>query len=105
MTDSINAKLERAQSDPEFEMLVNSRRRLGWLLSLIMMIIYFGFILMIAFAPAHLGKPIGEGVTTVGIPIGIMVIVSAFILTGIYVWRANSTFDAISKRIAERAEQ
>lgn len=99
-----NTVLERAKSDPEFETLVHARSRLAWTLTAIMMVIYFGFILMIAFAPAHLGKPIGDGVTTIGIPLGILVIVSAFLLTGLYVWRANTTFDAISKRIAERAK-
>jgi len=102
LTDS---RLVSAENDPEFKTLVAARSRLAWVLTTIMMVIYFGFILMIAFAPAHLGKPIGDGVTTIGIPIGIFVIVSAFLLTGIYVWRANSTFDAISKRIAERAGQ
>lgn len=105
MTDQSNAILERAENDPEFDTLVRARSRLAWTLTTIMMVIYFGFILMIAFAPAHLGAPIGSGVTTIGIPIGIMVIVAAFLLTGIYVWRANLTFDAVSKRIAERAKQ
>lgn len=105
MADTTDAQLERAQNDPEFQTLVRSRSRLAWILSSIMMAIYFGFILMIAFAPAHLGKPIGAGVTTVGIPIGIFVILAAFVLTGIYVWRANSSFDAMSQRIAERAKQ
>lgn len=103
MTDP-NTVLERAKNDPEFEMLVRARSRLAWTLTTIMMVIYFGFILMIAFAPAHLGKPIGDGVTTIGIPLGIFVILSAFLLTGLYVWRANTTFDAISKRISERAK-
>lgn len=105
MTDTSDAILTRAQSDPEFERLVKARSKLAWTLSSIMMVIYFGFILMIAFAPAHLGRPIGDGVTTIGIPIGLFVIIAAFLLTGIYVWRANSSFDAMSKRIAERAKQ
>ena len=66
--------LERAENDPEFETLVGARSRLAWILTTIMMIIYFGFILTIAFAPAHLGAPIGSGVTTVGIPIGVFII-------------------------------
>ncbi len=105
MTDPTQAMLDRAQLDPEFETLVHARSRLAWTLASIMMVIYFGFILMIAFAPAHLGRPIGEGVTTIGIPIGVSVIIAAFILTGIYVWRANATFDALSQRIVERAKQ
>ena len=105
MADPNQAMLDRAQNDPEFEILVRSRSKLAWTLTAIMMTIYFGFILMIAFAPAHLGAPIGNGVTTIGIPIGVCVIIAAFVLTGIYVWRANVSFDAISQRIIERAKQ
>jgi len=58
----------------------------------------------IAFAPAVLGLRIGNGVTTVGIPVGLLVIISAFVLTGIYVRRANSEFDALTRQIIERAK-
>lgn len=105
MSEPSSAALERARNDPEFAELVAARSRLAWILTTIMMVIYFGFILMIAFAPALLGKPIGAGVTTIGIPIGVLVIISAFLLTGFYVWRANGTFDVMSKRIVERAKQ
>jgi len=45
---------------------------------------------------------LGTGVTTIGIPIGLFVIVSAFVLTGIYVNKANSKYDALIRRIVER---
>ena len=69
-----------------------------------MLAIYFGFIFIIAFAPKTLGTPIGSGVTTIGIPLGLFVIVSAFVLTGIYVRRANTEFDAITRQIIEEAK-
>ena len=50
--------------------------------------IYYGFILIVAFAPSVLGIPI-YGVVTLGIPIGVFIIVAAFVLTGIYVRRAE----------------
>ena len=53
---------------------------------------------IIAFAPKLLGTPIGGGVMTVGIPVGLFVIVSAFVLTGIYVHRANSEFDRLTRQ-------
>jgi uncharacterized membrane protein (DUF485 family) len=55
-----------------------------------------------AFAPKVLGTPIGGGVMTVGIPVGLFVIVSAFVLTGIYVHRANSEFDSMTRQIKEK---
>jgi uncharacterized membrane protein (DUF485 family) len=96
--------LARVQADPEFTTLVERRHKLAWSLSALMLAIYFGFILMIAFAPALLGTPIGDGVTTIGIPIGVLVILAAFLLTGIYVYRANATFDPTMEKIVERAK-
>ena len=87
--------------DPRFRDLVARRTRFAWSLSAAILVIYFGFIFIIAFAPGALGTPLGDGVTTVGIPIGLIVIVSAFVLTGIYVYRANSEFDALTQQIIE----
>ena len=67
-------------------------------------VLYFGFILLVAFAPKFLGTPIGSGVMTIGIPIGLFVIVSAFVLTGLYVRKANSEYDALVRRIVEEAK-
>ena len=65
-----------------------------------MLIIYFGFILLVAYAPKFLGMRLGTGVTTIGIPIGLFVIVSAFVLTGIYVSKANSKYDALIRELS-----
>jgi uncharacterized membrane protein (DUF485 family) len=94
---------EKTKKDPDYQELVRRRSSLGWTLSLIMLIIYFGFILLVAYAPKFLGTPLGTGVTTIGIPIGLFVIVSAFVLTGIYVSKANSKYDALIRRIVERS--
>ena len=92
---------DRVKSDRRFQELVAKRTRFAWLLSAAMLVIYFGFIFIIAFAPKILGTPIGSGVTTIGIPLGLFVIVSAFVLTGIYVYRANTEFDALTREIIE----
>jgi uncharacterized membrane protein (DUF485 family) len=94
----------RIQQEPLFRELVDKRTRFAWMLSAAMLVIYFGFILLIAFAPSLLGTPIGGGVMTVGIPVGLFVIVSAFVLTGIYVYRANSEFDPITREIKEKVK-
>jgi len=95
---------DRVKRDPRFQELVATRARFAWMLSAAMLVVYFGFVFIIAFAPKSLGTPIGSGVTTVGIPLGLFVIVSAFILTGIYVRRANSEFDAITRQIIEEVK-
>ncbi len=83
---------------PKFQELVRRRSRFAWTLSWIMLLIYQGFILLVAFAKGFLATPIA-GVITIGIPIGLGVIISAFLLTGIYVWVANSRFDEMTREL------
>ncbi len=94
---------EDIQRNPKYVQLVRERSSFGWTLSAIMLVIYFGFILLIGYAPGFLGIPIGTGVMTIGIPIGLFVIVSAFVLVGIYVYRANATYDGLIRDIVEEA--
>ncbi|WP_333844402.1 DUF485 domain-containing protein [Pelomicrobium sp.] len=98
MTDELLIKIAR---DPRYQALVTRRSRFAWALAAIMLAIYFAFILAIAFDPTLLGRPLGSGVTTVGIPIGIGIIVVAFVLTGVYVYRANTEFDALMNEIVK----
>ena len=95
--------IDTVKRDPQFEELVTKRSRFAWALCCAMLAIYFGFIFVVAFAPKVLGTSLG-GVTTLGIPVGVAVIVSAFVLTGIYVRRANAEFDTITRQIVERAK-
>ncbi|MCY1240559.1 Inner membrane protein YjcH [compost metagenome] len=69
-----------------------------------MLAIYFGFILLLAFSPATLGTPLGAGVMTLGIPVGVAVIVSAVLLTGIYVYRANRDLDPLNERVRKECQ-
>jgi uncharacterized membrane protein (DUF485 family) len=94
--------IQNVKNNPKYQELVTKRRRFSWTMAVIMLIIYYGFIMTIAFAPGVLGTTLSEGaVTTVGIPVGIGVILSAFILTGIYVVRANTQFDRLNREIKE----
>lgn len=94
-------EIRRIKADPLYEELVTKRRRFAGVLAAIMFAIYFGFVLLIAFDKTLLAQPIGDGVTTVGIPLGLVVIVAAFVLTGIYVRRANTEFDELTNRLSE----
>jgi len=100
------ALIQRIQSNPKFAELVHKKTTLSWWLSIVMLVIYYGFILTIAFSPETLGTPLSAGsVTTVGIPVGILVILSAFVLTGVYVRRANTEFDQLTKELVEESRQ
>ncbi|MBY0258803.1 DUF485 domain-containing protein [Methylobacterium sp.] len=86
----------RVAQNPRFKELVHERTRFGWTLTIIMLVIYFGFIGLIAFDKALLAVKIGGGTASLGLVLGVAVIVLAFILTGIYVQRANGRFDELT---------
>ncbi|WP_294013741.1 DUF485 domain-containing protein [Sphingomonas sp.] len=92
-------------NNPRYQQLVRERSRFSWTLTIIMLVIFFGYMLLIAFAPELLGRRIGGGTTTIGIPIGIGVILSGILLTGIYVHRANSRFDPLIAEVVEESER
>ena len=84
---------------PEYQQLKASRSSFGWVLTISMLVVYYGFILLVAFNKEFLATRIGAGVTTWGMPIGLGVILFTIIITAIYVKRANSEFDALTDRI------
>ena len=98
------AALSRIAADPRYLDLVVRRACFTWLLTAIMLAVFFGYILLIAFRKDLLARPIGDGTTTWGIPIGLGVILIGIVLTGIYVRRANREFDPIVRSIREDAD-
>lgn len=96
--------LDKIKMDPQFHELIRKRSRFAWMLTLTMLIIYFGFVATIAFNKQLFATSLNGGVATIGIVVGLVVILSAFILTGIYVRRANAEFDALTKQIIDRVK-
>jgi uncharacterized membrane protein (DUF485 family) len=90
---------DRVIQSPRFQELVRQRTRFAWTLTIVMLVIYFGFILLVAFAKPLLAMKIGGGVTSLGILLGLGVIIAAFVLTGVYVYRANSEFDELTRNL------
>lgn len=99
------SQVEKIKKSPAYKELTEKRSSFAWKLSIIMLVIYYAFIMTIAFSPSTLGTPIGEGVTTIGIPIGIVIIIVAFSLTGIYTKRANQEFDPLIQQIKDEAKK
>ncbi len=90
----------RIRSNPKFAELVGKRTRFAIILSLIVLVPYYGFMMVTAFNPALLAKPLGDGaIMTIGWPIGVVLIVGSWILTGIYIRRANGEFDALTEQV------
>ena len=96
---------ERILRHPKFQELIRRRSAFAWTLSAIMLGLYFGFILLVAFAKDLMAVRVGEGVTSLGILLGLGVIAAAFVLTGIYVARANSRFDALTRSLQEEVSR
>jgi len=102
MSDPVADKVQR---HPKYQELKSKRNRFGWTLTILMLIVYYGYIALIAFDKPFLAQPIGSGVTTLGIPIGMGVIVFTILITGVYVRRANNEFDALTRDILKDVTQ
>lgn len=97
--------VEKIKANPDYQELVSKRNGFAVKLSIAMLVVYFTFILTIAFNPSVLGTPLSaDSVTTVGIPVGIAIIIFAFILTGIYTARANGEFDDLANKVKQAAK-
>lgn len=98
--------VDKIKANPDYQELVSKRTSFSIKLTVAMLVVYFGFILTIAFKPSALAVPLSsDSVTTIGIPIGMAVIVFAFILTGIYTKRANGEFDDLANKIKESVKE
>lgn len=102
MIDPVVAKIE---ANPKYHELRRKRNTFGWLLTAVMMVVYYGYIALIAFNKPFLAQPIGDGVTSLGVPLGMAVIVFTIAITGLYVRRANSEYDRLTAEILKEASK
>ena len=93
-----DAAIKRIQRDPNYIKLVAERKTFGWTLSIIMLVIYYGFIALVAFAPSAIAVKL-FGSITIGLTLGVAIILAAIVLTGVYVLRANAQYDDLTKAI------
>ena len=95
--------VDKIQTHPKYLELRSKRTAFGWVLTLMMMVVYYGYIALIAFNKPFLAQPVGAGVTSLGIPIAMGVIVFSVIITGLYVRRANGEYDKLTQDILKDA--
>lgn len=91
--------VQRIASHPKYQELKAKRSSFGWWLTAAMMVVYYGFIMLVAFNKEFLSQRLGDGVMTVGIPIGFGVIVFTIVITAIYVQRANGLYDDLADAV------
>lgn len=102
MSSEMYAKMRQ---NPKFQALVQKRTRLATILSAIVLVAFYGYILVVAFSPATLAQPVSEGSTlTVGIAAELSMFVGFWVLVALYVRRANGEFDELTKDIVKDAQ-
>ncbi len=94
-------KIQEVLQSKEFKKLIKKRWAVAFLLTTVMLLAYFGFLLMVAFDKDFFKQKVGE-VTTIAIPIGIGLIVLAWIMTGIYTYWANNFYDKEVEEIKKK---
>lgn len=95
---------ERMRANPKFQDLVARRGRFAWTLAVIVLTMFYGFVMVVAFNPTALGQPVSEGsMLTVGVAVEFFMFVFFWVTTAIYVKRANTEFDALTQEIVKEA--
>jgi len=97
--------VQKIMANPNYQTLTKKRSTYGWWLTLLVMIVYYGFIALIAYDKELLASKIGQGVMTWGMPVGLFVIVFTVLITGIYVRRANGEFDELTAKIKAEVQK
>lgn len=90
--------------NPKYQQLVRTRSRYGWTMTFFMLLAYYGYIYLVAFNREFLARPLGDSIITISIPLGIGLIVFTVVITGIYVRRANSEFDRLTREIIKESK-
>lgn len=89
--------------DPEFQKLKSNKDTISIILTIVELVIYFGFIALVAYNKPFLATKLSDDAAmTIGIPIAIGAIVLSWVLTGVYIFWANSSYDVMVKRVKDR---
>ena len=99
-----NPIYEKMRNNPKFHQLVRKRSRFAWTLSLITLAAFYGFVMLVAFQPATVGLPLSEGSQyTFGLVVELVMFICFWLMTWLYVRRANGEFDAMTQEIVREA--
>ena len=99
-----SAMYEHMRTNPKFQELVARRGRFAWTLAIIVLTMFYGYVLTIAFNPTALGRPVAEGsMLTIGVAVELFMFIFFWVLTAFYVRRANNEFDAMTQDLIRDA--
>jgi uncharacterized membrane protein (DUF485 family) len=88
----------RIENDPNYQKLVSERKSFAWTLTIITLVMYYGFLALGAFFPTVFVVPV-LGSITLGIVLGVAIILASILLTWIYIVRANGEYDDLTRAI------
>ena len=101
--ENIYAKI---RSNPKFAELVGKRTRFAIILSLIVLLPYYSYMLVVSLQPQLLASKVSDGsVITIGWPLAALIVIGGWLLTGVYVSRANGEFDRLNEEILKEARK
>lgn len=92
-------QIEQILANAAFRELASGRARLRWLLSLVTLVLFFGFIALISTAGGILGAAIPGSSIPIGLLLALTMVAVVVILTGIYVRKSNLIFDGLARDV------
>ena len=98
------SKVEQILQNPKFKEMVAKKSRLSWTLTAIMLIVYVGFMLLVGYNKEFLMQSFDGGVITIGMPLGLSIIVLSFVLTAVYSYIAYSKLDPLTREAMKEVE-
>ena len=97
---------QRIRVNPRFQELVRKRGRFAWTLAWTVLVLFYGFVLLVAFSPSVLGQPVVPGsMLTLGVLGEFCLFVLFWVLTAVYVRRASGEFDALTREVIQDAQK
>ncbi|MFA9375076.1 MAG: DUF485 domain-containing protein [Poseidonibacter sp.] len=94
-----NELVERIESNPKYQELISKRKSFSIKLGVFVLVMFYAYILTIAFNKEILATKIGDGLTTVAFPIALAILIISFLTTLVYVRRANGEFEDLTNEI------
>ena len=101
--NNIQAKI---RNNPKFAEMVGKRTRFAIILSLVVLVPYYSYMLLVSLQPQLFAGKISDGsVITIGWPIAALIVIVGWLLTGVYVHRANGEFDRLTEEVLKEARK
>lgn len=99
-----DTQVKRILENPKFKQMVAKKSTLSWSLTAIMLVAYVGFMLLVGYNKEFLMTSLSGGITTIGIPLGLSIIVLSFLLCGLYSYIANNKLDKLTEDALREVE-